>query len=158
MLLKILQNFEFGSFDEFPSIATEDVSDLDKLNLTEIYQFMMHDCRDFFVSCWWKKTAFNCCDWFSLQRSMYGLCWSFNSFSSVGSPSINVSTESDRKFNLNIFKKLKTIDFDIFFNLISINSSEINEFSMAHFRQSNKERTSSSTQHTSKDDGFRSQK
>lgn len=88
--LDILQNFEFGSFDEFPVIEHEDVSDIDKLNLTEIHEFMMLNCDDFFVACWWKRTPFKCCEWFSLQKSMYGLCWSFNSYTSVGTKFVDV--------------------------------------------------------------------
>lgn len=131
MFLKILQNFEFGSFDEFPEIASEDVVDIDKLNITKVYEFMMHDCRDFFVSCWWKRTAFNCCDWFSKQRSMYGVCWSFNSFSSVGSEAINVSQS---------FDYFSTPDF-IF--------KEIVEFSMASFQRRVSKRFASRSQHSS---------
>jgi acid-sensing ion channel, other len=90
--MRVLQNLEYGSFDEFDVIKGRDVSAMDKLNLTEVYEFMMHDCREFFVSCWWRNSAFNCCEWFSKQRTEYGICWSFNSFSNVGSKFVNVSS------------------------------------------------------------------
>lgn len=86
-----LQNMEWGSFDEFVGIADDDVSEMDKLNISQIYEFMMHDCDAFFVSCSWKRIPFNCCDFFSRQLSEYGICWSFNSYSNVGSKFVNVS-------------------------------------------------------------------
>lgn len=89
--VRILQNNEFGSFDEFVPIEDENVTEIDKLNITEIYEFMMHDCEDFFVSCQWRNTKFNCCEWFSKQRTEYGVCWSFNSYTNVGSKFVNVS-------------------------------------------------------------------
>lgn len=92
--LQILQNLEFGSFDNFAVIKNDETSEIDNMNLTEIYDFMMHDCKDLFVSCSWKSKPFNCCEWFSKQRSMYGICWSFNSFTSLGSKFINVSLSS----------------------------------------------------------------
>lgn len=90
--LNVLQNMDFGSFDEFQVIEGDDVSQMDKLNISEVYEFMMHDCEIFFVSCSWRNVAFNCCDWFSKQRSEYGICWSFNSFTNVGSKFIDVSS------------------------------------------------------------------
>ena len=88
--VKIFQNMEFGSFDEYEVLKDDDVRFLDKFNITDIYMFMMFDCKDFFVSCEWLGERFNCCDWFSIQRSFYGVCWSFNSITSVGSDVINV--------------------------------------------------------------------
>lgn len=89
--LHILQNQEFGSFDEFAVLKSDNLTTMEYLNITEVYEFMMHDCDVFFVNCWWQNKPFNCCDWFSKQRSEYGICWSFNSYSSVGSKFINVS-------------------------------------------------------------------
>lgn len=89
--LHVLQNMDFGSFDEFGVIQDDDVTKMNKLNISEVYEFMMHECNIFFVSCSWRNVAFNCCDWFSKQRSEYGICWSFNSFTNVGSKFINVS-------------------------------------------------------------------
>jgi Amiloride-sensitive sodium channel len=63
------------------------------LNVTQIYEFMMHDCDAFLATCWWRKVSFKCCEWFSKQRTEYGVCWSFNSFSSVGTPFVNVNSE-----------------------------------------------------------------
>lgn len=100
--LKILQNMDYGSFDEFEMVAGSDVAEMDKLNITEVYEFMMHDCEDFFISCWWRNTAFNCCEWFSKQRSEYGICWSFNSYTNVGSNFINVRFSSEISLSLSI--------------------------------------------------------
>lgn len=89
--LKVLQNMDYGSFDEFEVIQGRDVSEINKLNISEVYEFLMHDCELFFVSCSWRNVAFNCCEWFSKQKSEYGICWSFNSFTSVGTKFVNVS-------------------------------------------------------------------
>lgn len=89
--LHVLQNMDYGSFDEFGVIQGSNVTQMDKLNISEVYEFMMHECSVFFVSCSWRNVAFNCCEWFSKQRSEYGICWSFNSFTNVGSKFINVS-------------------------------------------------------------------
>lgn len=88
----ILQNQEFGSFDEFAGLKDYNVTFMDKLNITEIYDFMMHDCEVFFVSCWWREVPRKCCDLFSKQRSEYGICYSFNSFTSIGTKFVNVRT------------------------------------------------------------------
>ena len=90
--LNVLQNMDYGSFDEFEVIEGNDVTEMDKLNITQVYESLMHDCNIFFVSCSWRNVAFNCCDWFSMQRSEYGICWSFNSYTNVGSKFVNVSS------------------------------------------------------------------
>lgn len=89
--LRLLQNMDYGSYDEFEVIRKDNVSEINKLNITEVYVFMMLDCESIFVSCSWKKVSFNCCDWFSLQVSEYGVCWSFNSATNIGSKQVNVS-------------------------------------------------------------------
>lgn len=88
----ILQNQEFGSFDEFAGLEEYNVTFMDNLNITEIYEFMMHECEIFFVSCWWRGVLRNCCELFSKQRSEYGICYSFNSFTSLGTKFVNVRT------------------------------------------------------------------
>lgn len=80
--LKIFQNIEWGSFDEFDDLVKRNVSHLKSWNLTELVRFMMHDCDQFFIECEWKKMKFNCCDVISRQKTEYGICWSFNSYSS----------------------------------------------------------------------------
>lgn len=89
--IHILQNQEFGSFDEFTVLKDDDLTTMESLNITEVYEFLMHDCEVFFVSCWWRNKPFKCCEWFSKQRTEYGICWSFNSFTNVGSSYINLS-------------------------------------------------------------------
>lgn len=80
--IRVLQNMDYGSFDEFNVINDKNVTAIDKSKVSEIYQFLMHDCHQFFIQCSWRKKPFNCCDWFTKQRTEYGICWSFNSFSS----------------------------------------------------------------------------
>lgn len=86
-----LQNMEWGSFDELIVVSEDDTTEMDKLNISQVYEFMMHDCEAFFVSCSWRKVPFNCCDHFSKQLSEYGICWSFNSYSNAGTEHVNVS-------------------------------------------------------------------
>lgn len=106
--LHILQNQEFGSFDEYGVIKDDNLTSMEALNITEVYEFMMHDCEAFFVNCRWRNKPFNCCEWFSKQRSEYGICWSFNSYSNVGSNFVNVSLKSkeDSKFLFNKFTEI----------------------------------------------------
>ena len=106
------QNMEWGSFDEFGVVAQDDISEINKLNISQLYIFMMHNCEDFFVSCLWKKIPFKCCDYFSRQRSEYGVCWSFNSNSNAGTKFVNVSLSRNIKnYDLNPSRKLNTKQF-----------------------------------------------
>lgn len=83
--LEILQNMDFGSFDEFQEIVDAGYNNtMDTLNITEIYEYMMHDCKSFLLECRWRKKIRDCCEIFSRQITEYGLCWSFNSLSSEG--------------------------------------------------------------------------
>lgn len=43
----------------------------------------MHNCEDLFTEslCWWRNKYVPCCSFFHIQRSEYGLCYSFNSLS-----------------------------------------------------------------------------
>lgn len=91
--VRILQNQEFGSFDEYEVLMNESVRFLDRLNISEVYEFMMHDCDKLFVTCRFRDDEFNCCDLFSKQISMYGICWSFNSLTNAGNGLIDVSLQ-----------------------------------------------------------------
>lgn len=51
---------------------------------------MMHDCKDFFKSCFWKDKAVDCCKLFSVQVTEFGMCYSFNSYTSAGTSFLNV--------------------------------------------------------------------
>lgn len=76
---------DYGSFDEFQVISDAGYAGhMDDLNITQIYEFMMHDCESFFYECSWRKKKMNCCKLFSKQLTEYGICWSFNSLSSEG--------------------------------------------------------------------------
>lgn len=90
--LKILQNMDYGSFDEFQEIIDDGYNgSMDHLNVTEIYEFMMHDCENFLIECRWHKKPYECCKLFSKQKTEYGICWSFNSMSSEGNVGNNHS-------------------------------------------------------------------
>lgn len=92
--IHIFQNVEWGSYDEFEVMQGDDITKLKAIRIVELYDFMMLNCEDFFVSCWWKNVPFKCCNWFSKQRTEYGICWSFNTFTSVGSKFVNVSSRA----------------------------------------------------------------
>jgi hypothetical protein len=83
---------DYGSFDEFQEIADLGYTGhLDNLNITQIYEFMMHDCESFFVECRWRKKKMKCCEIFKMQLTEYGICWSFNSLTSVDKMNLNDS-------------------------------------------------------------------
>jgi amiloride-sensitive sodium channel len=83
LLLSSMNSFEFGALDEFHGeIFNFTSSALDKLNFTEVFEFVMLTCEEIFVGkCWWRNKYLECCedDFFEVQRSEYGLCYSFNS-------------------------------------------------------------------------------
>ncbi|CRK87198.1 CLUMA_CG001003, isoform A [Clunio marinus] len=85
LFLTNLNNSQFGAFDEFDEKAfnltpTMELK-LNSLNLTEVFKFVMLSCEEIIFNdkCWWRNKYFNCCDnLIYLQRSGYGLCYSFN--------------------------------------------------------------------------------
>lgn len=84
LLLVSLNRLEFGSLDEFSQEIFNFTSpELNKLNLTEIFEFMMITCDEVFNgTCWWRNKYFNSCcsdELFSLVKSEYSLCYGFNS-------------------------------------------------------------------------------
>lgn len=79
-------NTSFRSWDEFDQEIFNFTSpEMDKLNLTEIFEFVMLKCEEIYVGrCWWRNKYMNCCsDIFEIQRTEYGLCYTFNSAVSV---------------------------------------------------------------------------
>lgn len=45
----------------------------------------MPSCEQFLSSCWWRNADRNCCEIFEVQKTEYGLCYSFNSEMAVTS-------------------------------------------------------------------------
>lgn len=81
-LLLGLNNIEFGAFDEFEEEIFKISSlELDGINLTALFESTMLTCEEIFTGkCWWRNKYYNCCDdFFQLQKSEYGICFSFNS-------------------------------------------------------------------------------
>lgn len=89
--IHLLQNMEYGSFDEFAPMNDIYDGSLEMINTTAIVRFMVPKCEDFLIECKWRGKAINCCDIFSRQYSEYGLCYSFNSFSNEGTAYVNRS-------------------------------------------------------------------
>lgn len=84
ILVLSLNQLEFGSLDEFyGEVFNYSSPTLDKLNLTEIFDFVMLTCEEIFNGkCWWRNKYMACCNedgLFERVRSEYGLCFSFNS-------------------------------------------------------------------------------
>lgn len=83
LLLLSLNRLEFGAMDEFhEEIFNFTSNELNKLNLTEIVEFMLLTCEEIFIGrCWWRNKYYeNCCDDFMyLVKSEYSLCYGFNS-------------------------------------------------------------------------------
>ncbi|KAJ6635968.1 Pickpocket protein 19 [Pseudolycoriella hygida] len=79
-----LNAFEFGSFDEFENVKDANMSDLNHINLTELYKRVTFQCEELFIEqCWWRNKYYNCCSGnqklFVKQKSEYGICYAFNS-------------------------------------------------------------------------------
>lgn len=90
--LRTLQDMDYGSFSEWEAIIDYGYNGaMDKLNVTKIYEFMMHQCQNFLLECRWRKKPLECCKIFTRQKTEYGLCWAFNSMSSEGNAGNNVS-------------------------------------------------------------------
>lgn len=82
LLVKSMNQLEFGAFDEFDKELYNFTSPLlDSLNLTEIYVFVMLRCEEIFTGkCWWRNKYVECCEeFFYLTPSEYGICYTFNS-------------------------------------------------------------------------------
>lgn len=83
ILVLSLNQLKFRSIEKFsPAVFNYTSPELDKLNLTEVYDFVMLRCEEIFIGkCWWRTKYVNCCNedgLFSQQRTEYGLCFSFN--------------------------------------------------------------------------------
>ncbi|XP_037034912.1 pickpocket protein 19-like [Bradysia coprophila] len=78
-----LNSFEFSSFEHFENVVHKDVSDLDNINVTELFSRVIHSCEEMFIEpCWWRSKYVQCCGengLFVWQRSEYGICYAFNS-------------------------------------------------------------------------------
>lgn len=48
-------------------------------------------CNELFLTCWWRNKYYSCCELFSQQKTEYGICLSFNSFTNAGTKLIDVS-------------------------------------------------------------------
>lgn len=73
-------NFEFGNFDEFNEFENISLNELNDINLTEVAKFMSYTCDELFEKiCWWRNREIPCCEIFSIQKTEYGFCYSFNS-------------------------------------------------------------------------------
>lgn len=79
--LKVLSTLEYGSFDEFVGIQEWDLSELENVDLLQLYEDVAFTCAEMFgnATCWWRNRYLECCDLFFPTRSEYGLCLAFNS-------------------------------------------------------------------------------
>lgn len=81
LLMASMNSFEFGALDEFyEEIFNYTSTEISNLNLTEVFEFAMNSCEELFTGrCWWRNKYFECCEnFFEIQRTEYGLCFSFN--------------------------------------------------------------------------------
>jgi acid-sensing ion channel, other len=107
-IMRVINPLEFGSFDTFAVVRNKSFIGLDSVDFTAVADYvsddisalqvqmtivtfqMTHKCEDFLKNCFWRQKSVNCCDIFSRQKSEFGICYSFNSLSSVGTPFVNV--------------------------------------------------------------------
>lgn len=116
LLLLGLNNIEFGAMDEFYEDIFEISSAvLNKINLTELFEFTMLTCEEIFTGkCWWRNKYFNCCtdDFIHKQKTEYGICFAFNS--AVNEIGIEKDVRGKMKTNFitkNIFQENKSVHF-----------------------------------------------
>ncbi|TDG48727.1 hypothetical protein AWZ03_004839 [Drosophila navojoa] len=81
-LVKYMTLLRFENF-EFSTSEMEDTNFeiVDFVSLSSLAYFLALRCEDILVpdSCYWRQTSFNCCDYFLLEKTEYGLCLVFNS-------------------------------------------------------------------------------
>ncbi|XP_017858756.1 PREDICTED: pickpocket protein 19 [Drosophila arizonae] len=81
-LVKYMTMLRFDNF-EFSTSEMEDTNFeiVDFVSLISLANFLVLRCEDILVpdSCQWRQTSFNCCDYFLLEKTEYGLCLVFNS-------------------------------------------------------------------------------
>lgn len=79
--LHTLNTLEYGSFDEFVGIKDWNVTEMNHINLLEMYEKITFTCDEMFDSgyCWFRNKYYNCCELFSPHKTEYGLCLAFNS-------------------------------------------------------------------------------
>lgn len=80
LLLRGLDQLEYTYTRlDLKSYKRENLSDLSKINLLELLEFVSIKCADFINKCFWQGAFQSCCDIFKMQRTPYGLCFAFNS-------------------------------------------------------------------------------
>uniref|UniRef100_A0A1I8P148 Pickpocket protein 28-like n=2 Tax=Stomoxys calcitrans TaxID=35570 RepID=A0A1I8P148_STOCA len=53
---------------------------IDDVDILKVVEFLTLPCTEVFEgNCTWRKTTYNCCDLFSLERTETGICYVFNS-------------------------------------------------------------------------------
>ncbi|XP_067620278.1 pickpocket protein 19 [Eurosta solidaginis] len=72
-------NVKFADFLGFLSLQNMSIGALNKMNFTEVVEFMTWRCEELLSQCVWNHFEKNCCEIFSLRRSKNGFCWTFNS-------------------------------------------------------------------------------
>ncbi|EDV92699.1 GH18687 [Drosophila grimshawi] len=81
-LIAYLETLRFDNFKYSVSeLEDQNLEALDFINLSSLVHFLTLGCEDILVSgsCMWRQTVFNCCDYFVLEKTEYGLCLVFNS-------------------------------------------------------------------------------
>ncbi|XP_034488709.1 pickpocket protein 19 [Drosophila innubila] len=81
-LVKYMETLRFDNF-KYSNSELEDhnFEALEFVNISSLAEFLALRCEDIIEpsSCMWRQSNFNCCEYFVLEKTEYGLCLVFNS-------------------------------------------------------------------------------
>lgn len=83
--IKLVTYMETLRFDNFKysnsELDDQNFEALEFVNISSLAKFLALRCEDIIVSssCMWRQSNFNCCEYFVLEKTEYGLCLVFNS-------------------------------------------------------------------------------
>ncbi|XP_039494491.1 pickpocket protein 19 [Drosophila santomea] len=81
-LVSRLETLRFGSYlSSLAQLEDDNLEAVSFVNLTELALFLTLRCEDIMVqkSCLWRSSAFDCCEYFVLEKTEFGFCLVFNS-------------------------------------------------------------------------------
>ncbi|KAM8707134.1 hypothetical protein ACLKA7_011263 [Drosophila subpalustris] len=81
-LVTYLETLRFDNFKYSNSeLEDQNFEALDFVNISSLAFFLALRCEDIIEpsSCTWRQSSFNCCEYFALEKTEYGLCLVFNS-------------------------------------------------------------------------------
>ncbi|XP_043470744.1 pickpocket protein 19-like [Leptopilina heterotoma] len=78
-LVTVLGKMAFVDLYKLGFLNNTKHEELLRINATELMFNIVPDCKDLLKNCWWRNVPQNCCEIFQIQKTEYGICYSFNS-------------------------------------------------------------------------------